>query len=202
MEELLLLTNPKKRRGRKGRRGGFARGAKRLGLSPAAATSILKPALVGALGAVGNNWLLSQLATRGILPATLMTGKTRFLTQAVVAIGAGIGLSKLRFVGSANAVKAAEGALTVTLANLITETAQENGVNLSGMGYYLPGFNPGRAFPNAGASPSMMAGMGKYMTGPGAPGFAGLAGRHGTMGNVTPLRRASGMRNISSSFSF
>lgn len=160
------------------------RGARRLGFTPSAATSVLKPALVGAVGAVGTNFVLSQLASRGIIPATLMTGKTRFLTQGALAIGLGMLASRLSFVGSGTASKMAEGALTVTLANAITEVANENGLALSGMGYYLPGFNPGRAVPNAGGSAAMMAGMGKYVTGPGA-GMAGLS-------NVRPFRR--GMR--------
>ena len=209
MEELLVIGNPSRRRrrkskgrrmsakqrqffggGRKKRRGrsrsgGAMRRYSIRGLigSPVAT---LKPALVGAVGATAVNTILARVP----LPAILMTGRTRYLTQGVAAIVLGTIASRFGGLGAATAAKMAEGSLTVTLHQAITDLAGGMGVNLSGMGYYLPGYGVS-AGPAPGANAARMAGMSKYLTGPGS--------------SVVPFRRMSGvggMKNISSSFAF
>lgn len=138
---------------------------------------LLGNALVGAVGATVVNTALSKLP----IPAVAMTGKMRYATQAVAAIGIGMLLSK---VGPTKkyAAQMAEGSLTVTLHDLIKEVAAGAGMNLGGMGYYLPGVGV-QAVPSASGNPGRMAGMGKYLTGPGAP----------MRGSVTPINRMAGL---------
>lgn len=142
----------------------------------------LKPALIGAVGATAVNTILARVP----LPAMLMTGRTRYVTQGIAAILLGTVAS--RFAGGATAAKMAEGSLTVTLHQALTDLAGGMGVNLSGMGYYLPGYGVSAGpQPNANAA-RLSGGVGKYMTGPGS--------------SVVPFRRMAGMGNISSSFRF
>jgi hypothetical protein len=133
---------------------------------------IVQNAAIGAVGAIALNAVLSRLP----LPMMLMTGRVRYLTQGAVAIGLGMLAANFKLVGSQVAAQAAEGALTVTLADAIKDFAAAAGFPLAGMGYYLPGVGV-RAGPSAGASPAMH--MGKYVSGPGS-------------GNVSPIRRTMG----------
>lgn len=125
--------------------------------------AIITPALIGALGATAVNTIMAKLP----VPASLNTGKMKYLTQGAAAIALGAIASRLGVKGSL-AAQMAEGALTVTLHQAITDIAGGMGMNLSGMGYYLPGRGVS-AGPNPAANPARLAGMGKYITGPGAP---------------------------------
>jgi hypothetical protein len=112
----------------------------------------------------------------------MLGGTGRYLTQGALAIGLGMLASRFGL-GSAVAAKMAEGSLTVTLHQAITEAAGRAGIALGGMGYYLPGRNASGAVPPyAGSASRQVAGLGKYVTGP------------GTTASVVPLRR--GMGNI------
>jgi hypothetical protein len=133
---------------------------------------IIQNAAIGAIGAVALNAVLSRLP----LPMMLMTGRTRYLTQGAVAIGLGMLAANFKLVGAPIAAQAAEGALTVTLADAIKDFAAAAGFPLAGMGYYLPGVGV-RAAPSPGARPGVQ--MGKYVSGPGS-------------GSVTPIRRTMG----------
>jgi hypothetical protein len=140
--------------------------------------SIVAPALTGAVGAVAVNAILSRVP----LPPMLITGKVRFLTQGAAAIGLGMLASNFKFLGAQTAAKMAEGSLTVTLADMIRELAGDAGIQLSGMGYYLPGVRA-RALPNNGGGSRPGAQMGKYMTGPGA-NVSTLVQRRAGFGNI------------------
>jgi hypothetical protein len=188
---LAALGNPRRRRRRSRSRGGFARrvsrGARRLSFQRVFASpfATLRPALTGALGATLVNTVLARIP----LPAMLMTGRTRYLTQGAAAIALGALAQNLRVVGAGTAAKMAEGALTVTLHQAIQDFAAQAGVNLGGMGYYLPGYSAGAAVPGSPGNAARMAGnMGLYVSGPGS-------------GSVIPMRRTN-MGNISSSFKF
>lgn len=167
------------RRGSRRRSQGFAR----MGLFKAGAGSLAKPmsmigpALTGALGAVAVNTVLAKLP----LPTMLQTGKTRFLTQGVAAIALGTLASRFGALGAGTAAKMAEGALIVTLHDAIKEFAGDAGVNLGGMGYYLPA-RSSVASPSASGAPARN--MGRYLTGPGS-----------APGSVVPLRRGVGNIN-------
>lgn len=78
--------------------------------------SLLKPALIGAAGAVLVNTALSKVASN--LPASLTTGNAMYLTRAIAAIGLGYAASKMG-AGSAVGAKLAEGSLTVTFHDMI-----------------------------------------------------------------------------------
>lgn len=129
--------------------------------------AMITPALMGALGATAVNTILSKLP----VPAAAMTGRMRYVTQAMAAIALSTVASKIGMKGSM-AAQMAEGSLTVTLHQAITDIAGGMGMNLSGMGYYLPGIGARSAIPSTAANPAQMAmrGVGKYMTGPGAKG--------------------------------
>lgn len=169
---LTIMSNPRKRRSvkRSSRRrsnpiklGGFAK-------KPMA---IITPALIGAVGATVVNTVLGRLP----LPAAAMTGKARYVTQGAAAILLSIIAAKVGVKGS-TATQMAEGSLTVTLHQAITDIASGAGMNLSGMGYYLPGVGARGAVPSraANSAPMAMNGMAQYITGPGSPRSAGLAG--------------------------
>lgn len=136
---------------------------------------IIQNAAIGAVGAIVLNTVLSRLP----LPAMLVTGRTRYLTQGITALGLGMLAARFKLVGGQMAAQAAEGALTVTIADAIKDFAATAGFPLAGLGYYLPGIGVQSAVPARGASPAMH--MGKYISGPGS-------------GNVTPLRRLGAMR--------
>lgn len=135
------------------------------------ATSLLKGALVGALGATAVNTVLGQVS--GMLPATLTTGNMAYLTR----LGAALGLAALAGkMGAKRAMVAqmAEGSMTVTLHDAIVSLSGGMGMQLGGMrglGVYMPG-RGAQAVPHASGNPARLAGMGAYMTGKGAPGVA------------------------------
>lgn len=143
--------------------------------------AMIAPALTGALGAVAVNTALSKLP----LPAVLMTGKTRYLTQGVAAVLLGVIAQKVGMKG-ATASRMAEGALTVTLHDAIKEVAAGMGMSLGGMGYYLPGLGARGAMPPRGASPA--PNLGQYISGPGAGSR--------NVGNILPITARSTMSGM------
>lgn len=183
---VVALSNPRKRRYRRSMKTRMRRASRRAqrGFALLAANtgslsrpfSMVGPALTGAIGAVAVHSVLSRLP----LPALLMTGKARYLTQGAAAIGLGMIAARVPGIGSGVAAKMAEGALTVTLNDAIKEFAADAGFSLGGMGYYLPGRQS--ASPSASGNPARIAGMAKYMTGPGA--------RPAQMGNLRGNLRA------------
>jgi len=143
--------------------------------------ALLKPAFIGALGATAVNTILGKLP----LPAAAYDGKMRFVTRGVAAIALGMIASKLG-AKSAVAAQMAEGSLTVTLHDAITEFASDAGMALSGfpnptgarLGYFAPGVNAARmgqqrvgAYVNGPGS-----NLGAYTTGAGS-NVSQLAGR-------------------------
>jgi len=137
--------------------------------------AVLQPALIGAIGAVGVNTFMSRVVPR-ILPANMqaqfMTGRARYLTQGLAAIGLAMIAQKVG-VKAAMAGKMAEGSLTVTMADAIRDVAGQAGIQLGGMGYYLPGRRASPPSRGAASAPqvgnvSAMNGMGLYVTGPGS----------------------------------
>lgn len=180
-----------RRKGRKGRRRGRRRNPvgmylrnPRLRLGRVGGRDVMpmvQNAFTGALGAVAMTSVLSRLP----LPAMLMTGKVRYITQGAVAIGLGM-LAQMVGLKGALAAKAAEGALTVTLNDMVKEVAMDAGINLGGLGYYLPGVGV-RAVPSASGRPSPQLGrLGRYVSGPGS-GVPSSA-----PGSVVPIRRGFG----------
>lgn len=167
-----VFANPRRRR--HSRRSARRSNPIRLGglnASVSKPMAILTPALVGAVGATAVNTILQKLP----LPPMLTTGRARYLTQGVAAIGLGFLAQKFGLRG-ATAAKMAEGSLTVTLHSAIQELGAQFGVNLGGMGYYLPG--RAAIAPASGAAPAPQLGnVGKYVSGP---------------GSVTPIARRMG----------
>lgn len=175
-----VLTNPRRRRSRsrRMRRNPISLNVRGIAAKP---MQFLAPALTGAVGAIVVNTTLSKLAGAGVIPLTLMTGRVRYLTQAGAAIALGMVAQKFG-VKSAMARQAAEGALTVTLVDAIKDFAGSAGVTLGGgMGYYLPA----RQMTPQGRQ---LQGIGKYVSGPGAPvvpfrrTLSGAGGRIGAGG--------------------
>ena len=149
---------------------------------------LVKVLVIGAAGAIGVNYVLARMP---FLPATLTTGRMRYVTQIVAALGLAAVASKLRVVSAATANRMAEGALIVTGVDVIRDFAGAAGINLSGMGYYLPGYGASAVPSLSAGSASRMGGVGKYITGP------------GSSASVVPFRRmANGMGNIGTSFRF
>lgn len=138
--------------------------------------SVLGPALTGAIGAIAVNTIIGKLP----LPATMLTGRVRYLTQGAFAIGLAMLASRMG-VKAVTAGRMAEGALTVTLNDAIKDVAAGFGMSLGQMGYYLP--SPQVAGPARGASPAQLSGMNLYLTGPGAR-------------NVVPMRSPGGMSGM------
>ena len=175
---ITVMSNPKRRRRSASKRRRSNPSARSIMSKPFA---MLTPALIGAVGATVVNTALAKLP----VPATMNTGKMKYVTQAAAAIAMGFIASKVGVKG-AMAAQMAEGALTVTLHNAITDVAGGFGMNLSGMGYYLPGYGV-QAVPSASGNPGRLAGgMGQYMTGPGSAPAA----------MPMPVRRNTGMRGF------
>jgi len=147
--------------------------------------ALIAPALMGAIGATAVNTILAKLP----IPATAMTGKMKYVTQGIAAIALGMIASKVGVKG-ATAARMAEGSLTVTLHQAIVDIAGGMGMNLSGVGYYMPGYGAGQAVPSASGSPAQLAGVGAYITGRGAPS------------NVVPMaaNAGRGLRGFSRGF--
>lgn len=172
-----VMHNPRrKRRASSRRRNPISLRRMVSGGASLAPMKLISSALVGAAGATAVNTIMARLP----IPVTLMTGRTRYLTQGAAAILLGIVANKVKIVGSGTAAKMAEGSLTVTLHDAIKDVAAGFGMNLGGMGYYLPGRGV-QAVPSASGNPAPR--LGEYMTGPGSPASvvamprrAGMAG--------------------------
>jgi hypothetical protein len=93
--------------------------------------STLKPALIGAVGSIAVNTVISKLP----LPASMKAGNMRFVTQGGIALL--LGMITGKFLGAGMAAKAVEGALTVTIRDAILANVPAS-VGLSGMGYAGP----------------------------------------------------------------
>lgn len=123
-------------------------------------TGLIKGAFTGAVGVVAVNAAFNYLP----IPATMKTGYASHAVKGALAVT--LGLVGRRFLG-AKAAKMAEGSLTVTLAQVISDLAGKAGVNLSGVSYYSPAMQFSSA---PQALPGMMNGMGDmnaYMSGVG-----------------------------------
>jgi hypothetical protein len=101
--------------------------------------AMTKNAGVAAAGALGINFIFNSFGAT-VLPATLTSGAGSYLTKAALAYALGI-FGK----GKPMLMLAAEGALTVALADLVRSYAAASGMtSLSGAGWLSPGirFNP------------------------------------------------------------
>lgn len=182
-----VMHNPRRRRvSARRRRNPISLRRMVSGGASLAPMKLLSSALIGAAGATAVNTIMARVP----LPAALMVGRMRYLTQAAAAIAIGTLASKVKIVGSGTAAKMAEGSLVVTLHDAIRDVAGGMGINLAGMGYYLPGRGV-TAVPSASGGPARMAGIGEYITGPGASA------------NVTPMRgRMAGVGSPARGFNF
>lgn len=101
--------------------------------------SMVKNAAIAGSGALAVNAAVNYLP----IPDMLKTGRMIYLTKFGLALA--LGTIGKRFLG-ANAERMAEGAMTVLAATAINDFAANSlGVNLSGAGYFSPGW---RASPN------------------------------------------------------
>lgn len=103
--------------------------------------AILKPAVVGAAGALAVNGIVNYVP---YIPDSFKTGNALFLTKAALALVIGTFGPKLPVIGR-HASKMAEGALTVTMADVGKQLATSAGYNLSGVGYANPAVVMNRA---------------------------------------------------------
>lgn len=180
-----IMSNPRKRHTKRRTVRARARRRNPISVGRLKPMSLLTPALMGAVGAVAVNTILGKLP----LPASATTGNMKYITQATAAMLLAVVGSKM---GGKSAMMAqmAEGSLTVTLHQAIVDLASGAGMNLSGvsgMGYYLPGRTA--VMPSRSSNPAQMAGMGRYLTGPGAG--------QGTPGLTQSIQnRARGMRGF------
>jgi len=150
--ETLLLVNPRrrrkasKRRARKfsassvafprARRHRRSRRSNPIRLpSIGGAQSLMRPALAGAVGALAVNGLVNYLP----LPVNAKVGPLGAATRAIGAVLVGT-VGRRIFGGWARDM--AVGSLTVTATDLARAYAAQSGINLSGLAYYGPGFNP------------------------------------------------------------
>lgn len=123
--------------------------------------SLLTPALVGALGAVGVNVIYNNITS--MLPASFTVGYPIYLTRAALSLGLA---SLASHAGSKRAavLQAAEGSLTVTLHDLINYAALSNGMAL---GAYVSGRLPrGGAQGRAGMGAHLGAHLGAQVISP------------------------------------
>lgn len=175
-------VNTMKRRSRRYRRNPSARG-RGLSLSTAGAMSIVKPAAVGAVGALSVNLIMNQLGSS--LPATLTDGKMNYVTRAAVAMLLGVFGGKVPGLRP-YARSMAQGSLTVTLSDLGREVAAGAGINLAGMGrvgYINPGFIATPWAAGRGNMPGTMGRVGQYVPAlPNPLARANMAGMRGRVG--------------------
>lgn len=175
-------VNTMKRRSRRYRRNPSARG-RGLSLSTAGAMSIVKPAAVGAVGALSVNLIMNQLGSS--LPATLTDGKMNYVTRAAVAMLLGVFGGKVPGLRP-YARNMAQGSLTVTLSDLGREVAAGAGINLAGMGrvgYINPGFIATPWAAGRGNIPGTMGRVGQYVPAlPNPLARANMAGMRGRVG--------------------
>lgn len=183
-------SNSSRRRrssGRRRSRGFMSLGAGKLSIGSALRSPVatLKPAAIGAVGAIAVNTAMGRILPMIPGAPAFTAGRMRYVTQVMGALALAGLASKLRVIGPATAAKMAEGSLTVTMVDVIRDFAGQAGINLAGMGYYLPGYgvNATAPVPSGSARPARLAGVGQYLTGPGA-------------GSVLPFRRSAmnGMR--------
>lgn len=170
--ETLLLVNPKRRRSGRRQRG-FLSGGGSAAIRPSISTlkNLAVPAFQGAAGALAVNGVMRLAGSYGVLPAMLVEGRMIYLTRAAAAIA--VGMLAQNFVGGKVAVRMAEGALTVVVADVLRDLLmQTTGVNLSGVGYLSPArvVGGGRAIPNASAPLSGAGRAGKYLSAVGGTG--------------------------------
>lgn len=182
-------SNPSRRRrsSRRRSRGMLNLGAGKLSIGSALRSPVatLKPAAIGAVGAIAVNTAMGRILPMIPGAPAFMAGRMRYVTQVMGALALAGLASKLRVIGPSTAAKMAEGSLTVTMVDVIRDFAGQAGINLAGMGYYLPGYgvNATAPVPGGAARPARLAGVGQYLTGPGA-------------GSVLPFKRSNmnGMR--------
>lgn len=99
--------------------------------------SLLTPAFIGALGAVGVNTVYANIAS--MLPVAMTTGYPIFLTRAALSLGLAA-LSSHAGSKRAAVMQAAEGSLTVTLHDAIVAASTGFGMQLNA---YVPMRLPG-----------------------------------------------------------
>lgn len=171
---VVVRTNPRKRRSHRRRNP--------IGVSLTRPMGILKPALVGAVGATAVNTALGYVGS--YLPTSLMTGNMLIATRAVSAFLLGMVAGKLGVRGS-TVTQMAEGSLTVTLHDAIVMLSGGFGMQMQGMRgmkMYMPGIQAG--------APARMAGLGSYVTGSGS-GMGSYVTGSGALG---PLKSRAGQR--------
>jgi hypothetical protein len=117
--------------------------------------SLLTPAFVGALGAVGVNTVYANVAS--MLPAAMTTGYPIYLTRAALSLGLAM-LSKHAGSKRAAVLQAAEGSLTVVMHDAIVAMSNGFGMSLNGMGAYVPG-----RLPRGGAQGRVGAHLGAHL---------------------------------------
>lgn len=132
---------------------------------------VLKPAIVGAAGALAVNGIVNYVP---FIPDTWKTGNMLMLTKAALALALGTVGPKLPVVGR-HAGKMAEGALTVLATDLGKQLAMNAGYNLSGVGYINPArimnqanvraLSSARGVGNAGMYVHGARGVGMYVNG-------------------------------------
>lgn len=121
----------------------------------------LKAGFMGALGGLGLDVLMGQLAGQSWLPDMLKTGYGRYALKLAGAVGVGfLGNYVLRGRGRA----LTEGAMTVVLHDLLKEQVTQFAPSLP-LGEYMT-FAPTVGY-GPGAAPVLQTGLGEYVTGPG-----------------------------------
>lgn len=126
--------------------------------------SMFMPAAIGAVGAVAINTVESQLVAR-FLPAAMQGAMGKYATRIALALAVGTMGGKL--LGNARARQAAEGALVVTLYDVIGSTVGNllpvaAPATVSGIGAYAPALSD-----NSGMGAyTQMAGMGEMTDSP------------------------------------
>lgn len=186
--ETLLLVNPRGRKRRSGRRqrGFLSAGGGSASIRPSLSTlkNLAIPAFHGAAGALAVNGAMRLAGSYGVLPAMLVEGRMIYLTRAAAAIA--VGMLAQNFVGGRIAVRMAEGALTVVVADVLRDVLMQTaGINLSGVGYYSPArvVGPSSNRPalagagRAGKYLTAVGGTGKYLSG----GNASMRQREGAV---------------------
>ncbi len=149
-----------KRRHRRYRKNPSGRG---VSLSASGAMGILKPAVVGAAGALSVNLITNQVSS--MLPDSMIEGKMLYVTKAGLALLVGAFGGKLPGLRP-YARGMAQGALTVILTDLGKEMGAGAGINLAGtgrVGYINPGWIASPIAAGRGTVPGMMGRVGQYV---------------------------------------
>jgi hypothetical protein len=140
--------------------------------------SILTPALVGALGATAVNTVLGQLGS--IIPASMMTGTMSYATRVIASMGLAM-ISKHAGSKRAMVLQMAEGSATVAIHDAIVSLSGGFGMQLGGMGVYMPGAGAQNVPTAYGRPARQLSGMNAYLTGNGSPQAAQVAARQTAM---------------------